>query len=88
MRYLGNKESLLGDIHSLLEEKDLLREGYVFFDCFCGTGTVSASLKNTYQIILNETLKSSATYAKAQVIAEQCNSVLNVLQDKEKRVDL
>lgn len=73
MRYLGNKESLLGDIHSLLEEKDLLREGYVFFDCFCGTGTVSASLKNTYQIILNDTLKSSATYAKAQVIAEQCD---------------
>lgn len=73
MRYLGNKESLLNDIFSLLGEKGLLKEDYVFFDCFCGTGAVSASLKNTYQIILNDILKSSATYAKARVIAEHCD---------------
>lgn len=73
MRYLGNKESLLDDIIRLLGEKGLLGKDHVFFDCFCGTGAVSSKLKNNYEIILNDILKSSTIYAKARIIAEYCD---------------
>ena len=56
MRYLGNKESMLNEIKKLLESRGLLQEGYVFFDAFCGSGSVSDFFKLYYTIIVNDNL--------------------------------
>ena len=37
MRYLGNKESILTEISDLLESQGLLKDGFTFFDAFCGS---------------------------------------------------
>lgn len=59
MRYLGNKESLTDEIVTLLRKENLLNinDRKVFFDAFCGTGTVSNSIKNYCDIILNDNLR-------------------------------
>ena len=54
MRYLGNKESLIENIVDLLNKKGLLSRRLIFFDAFCGTGTVSNALKNFYDLIIND----------------------------------
>lgn len=70
MRYLGNKESIKERIVQLLGERGLLQKGLVYFDAFCGTGSVSYALKDYYRIIINDILKSCTTYAKARLIGE------------------
>lgn len=50
MRYLGNKESMLTEISDLLLSKGLLKEGYAFFDAFCGSGSVADYFKSYLQI--------------------------------------
>ena len=45
IRYLGNKTILL-EIKKLLQEKKLLNKNLIFFDAFCGTGSVSNYFKN------------------------------------------
>lgn len=72
MRYLGNKESILPDIKSLLEEKHIYEEGLTFFDAFCGSGSVSAGLKHKYNIIINDNLKWSVIYAHGRICASNC----------------
>lgn len=72
MRYLGNKESILTEIRDLLESQGLLREGYTFFDAFCGSGSVSDYFKSYYNIILNDNLTWSVMYAKGRVCAPTC----------------
>ena len=52
MRYLGNKESMLTEISDLLLSKGLLKEGYAFFDAFCGSGSVADYFKSYYDIIM------------------------------------
>lgn len=52
MRYLGNKESILTEISDLLESQGLLKEGYTFFDAFCGSGSVADYFKSYYNIII------------------------------------
>ncbi len=62
MRFIGNKELIISEIEALLEEKrlinrqrtlfeDLSGKRLVFFDAFCGTGAVSDSLKDSFDII-------------------------------------
>ena len=41
MRYLGSKESLTDSIKELLQEHNLLQKNFVFFDAFCGMGSVA-----------------------------------------------
>lgn len=72
MRYLGNKESILPDIKSLLEEKHIYEEGLTFFDAFCGSGSVSAGFKHKYNIIINDNLKWSVIYAHGRICASNC----------------
>ena len=56
MRYLGNKESILDEIRSILESKNLLKREYSFFDAFCGSGSVADFFKQFYNnIIINDT---------------------------------
>ena len=51
MRFIGNKDILIPEIFKLLESKNLLNKNYKFFDGFCGTGSVSDSFKNYFEII-------------------------------------
>lgn len=73
MRYLGSKESLTEPIIQLLSDKGLLRRNLVFFDAFCGMGSVSDALKTVYEhIILNDSLKCSSTFALGRLYANEC----------------
>lgn len=73
MRYLGSKESLTEPIYQLLADKNLLQREYIFFDAFCGMGSVSDAIKTSYDhIILNDSLKCSLTFALGRLYAEEC----------------
>lgn len=72
MRYLGNKESILTEISDLLESQGLLKEGYTFFDAFCGSGSVSDYFKSYYDIIINDNLTWSVLYTKGRICAPIC----------------
>jgi len=74
MRYLGNKESLTGQIKRLMEQKGLLRKEYVFFDAFCGMGAVSAAVDGLFRkIIVNDLLKCCVTFTRGRLVADKCN---------------
>lgn len=72
MRYLGNKESILTEISDLLESQGLLKDGFTFFDGFCGSGSVADYFKSYYDIIINDNLTWSVKYAKGRVCAPTC----------------
>ena len=73
MRYLGNKESIVSEIYAILREKDLIDTNLVFFDCFCGSGSVSDFLKDFYKkIIINDNLTWSVVYTHGRLCAKQC----------------
>lgn len=72
MRYLGNKESMLTEISDLLESQGLLKEGFSFFDAFCGSGSVSDYFKSYYDIIINDNLTWSVLYTKGRICAPVC----------------
>ena len=64
MRYLGSKESLTDSIKELLQEHNLLQRNYVFFDAFCGMGSVADSMKSIYvHIIINLLLPYFNSYS-------------------------
>lgn len=73
MRYLGNKESILTEISDLLESQGLLKDGFTFFDAFCGSGSVADYFKSYYDIIINDNLTWSVKYAKGRVCAPTCS---------------
>jgi len=73
MRYLGNKDNLLLPIVCLLADKNLLKSDLVFFDAFCGMGSVADSLKAYYdRIIINDSLSCATTMAHGKLVADQC----------------
>ncbi len=72
MRYLGSKDRLLPIIQSLLYEKGLLNPSFRFFDAFCGTGSVANSLKNVFNVIINDSMRWSVLYAKGRIIGKSC----------------
>ena len=72
MRYLGNKESILTEISDLLESQGLLKDGFTFFDAFCGSGSVADYFKSYYDIIINDNLTWSVIYTKGRVCAPAC----------------
>lgn len=72
MRYLGNKESIMPQIESLLENKGLINKGMSFFDAFCGTGTVAEGLKDKFDLIINDNLLWSTIYARGRICAVNC----------------
>ncbi|MGH2075164.1 DNA adenine methylase [Aerococcus urinaeequi] len=73
MRYLGNKESLVNEIETLLNEKDLLNRNLSFFDAFCGTGAVANHLSPFYNDIkLNDNLNWAVIYSKGRLVASDC----------------
>ena len=73
MRYLGNKQSILPEIDTLLEEKKLNSKNYVFFDAFAGTGSVADHLKDNFNIIVNDNLTWSVIYSLGKINYLKCN---------------
>ncbi len=74
MRYLGSKESLTGSIRELLQEHNLLQENLVFFDAFCGMGSVADSLKSTYNhIVVNDSLKCASFFTRGKLYSNGCS---------------
>lgn len=72
MRFIGNKELIISDIQALLENLGLTDNGLTLFDAFCGTGAVSDSLKNSFDIISNDMLKWCVIYTRGRVCANDC----------------
>ncbi len=73
MRYLGSKESLTGSIRELLQERNLLQGNMVFFDAFCGMGSVADSLKSTFNhIIVNDSLKCASFFTRGKLYSNRC----------------
>lgn len=73
MRYLGSKESLTEPIIQLLADKGLLRRHLVFFDAFCGMGSVSDSIKTSYDhIVINDSLKCASIFTLGKLCANEC----------------
>lgn len=69
MRYLGNKSALIHDIYGLLNEKGLAYSHLTLFDAFCGTGSVAASLKSVYNLIINDNLLWCTLYVRGRLNA-------------------
>lgn len=73
MRFLGNKESLIDEIHMLLNKVGLLNNRHVFFDAFCGTGAVAESLKERFDLIINDNLNWCTVYSHGRICANSCS---------------
>lgn len=74
MRYLGSKESLVESIVDLLEQKGLCQGDLVFFDAFCGMGSVCDHVKSIFShIIVNDFLKCSTTFTLGRMYANSCD---------------
>lgn len=69
MRYIGNKESICNDIVEVLKRENLYKNDLVFFDAFCGSGSVADSLKNVFNIKINDNLKLATTYTAGRIVA-------------------
>lgn len=86
MRYLGNKDSITDLIIEFLEENGLTKTSrtlfnyeysedeniLTFFDAFSGTGSVADSLKDKFNLIINDSLTWSVTYTRGRLIAHNC----------------
>lgn len=69
MRFLGNKESMTGEILKLLGDKKLLDKDYTFFDAFTGTGSVADAVKENFNIVINDKLEWCTKYAYGRIVA-------------------
>ena len=75
MRYLGNKETLTDEIIRLLTDKKITDEKLVFFDAFCGTGSVANAVKNIYKTIyINDNLEWATSYSMGRLKSTECSS--------------
>lgn len=72
MRFLGNKESIVDEIELMLEDKKLISENMVLFDCFIGTGSVSDHLKSKLNIIGNDSLEWCVVYSEGRIDRNLC----------------
>lgn len=73
MRFIGNKDLIISDIKSLLGHMELADKGLTLFDAFCGTGAVSDSLKDSFNIISNDMLRWCVIYTRGRVHANECS---------------
>lgn len=73
MRYLGNKEALVTEIYKILNEKQLIQKKLIFFDAFCGTGSVADFFKEYFdKIIINDNLSWAVTYSSGRLHSVLC----------------
>lgn len=74
MRYLGNKELILPAIKEIMEEAKILNKGGVFFDAFCGTGSVANYFKSYFdKIIINDNLTWCVANSAGRINYKKCN---------------
>lgn len=73
MRYLGNKESIKREIVQIIKDKNLLNDNKVFFDAFCGTGTLADEFKDMCRIIVNDNLKFATIFAEGRLNKNKCH---------------
>lgn len=73
MRFIGNKEPIVCEIKDLLSEEGLLnKKGLKLFDAFCGTGAVANSLKDSFDIVVNDMLSWCVIYTKGRITGKNC----------------
>jgi len=74
MRFIGNKELIVDEIRDLLDKKGLLEKTprLKLFDAFCGTGAVSNSLKDSFDLVVNDMLNWCVTYTKGRITSKNC----------------
>lgn len=83
MRFIGNKELIISEIKELLIQKGLIsrkrtlfeevsNDRLTFFDAFCGTGAVADSLKDSFNIVVNDKLNWCVTYTRGRVCGNDC----------------
>ncbi len=72
LRYLGNKDSITEKIKEIIKSKVVFKPNTIFFDAFCGTGSIANVFKTTCNIIINDNLKCATTYAYGRMIANTC----------------
>lgn len=73
MRYIGGKTELRSQILRLLSKKHLLNNKFVFFDAFCGMGSVADAVKGVYdKIVVNDLLTCCVTYTKGRLYSPIC----------------
>lgn len=72
MRFLGNKESLMPEIKLLLNKKGLLNKRLKLYDAFCGSGAVSNSLKDSFEIVAGDLLNWCVVYTRGRLQAAKC----------------
>ncbi len=72
MRFIGNKELITIEIKELLDKKELLNKGLKLFDAFCGTGAVADSLKDSFNLVVNDMIKWSVIYTKGRIVSLNC----------------
>ena len=65
MRYLGNKTRMIDNISNFIAELQI--DGKIFCDLFTGSASVADHFKDKYQIIANDLLSSSYTFATAKI---------------------
>src|SRR3989344_4015319 len=74
MRFIGNKEPIVNEIKDLLDKEGLLnkKNRLKLFDAFCGTGAVSNSLKDSFDLVVNDMMKWCVIYTKGRITAIDC----------------
>lgn len=72
MRFIGNKELITKEIKNILNKKGLLNKNLKFFDAFCGTGSVANSLKDSFNLVINDMIKWSVIYTKGRITIFDC----------------
>src|SRR3989344_5527412 len=72
MRFIGNKELIVSEIIDLLDKKGLLNKNLTFFDAFCGTGAVSDAVKDSFNLIINDSLNWCVTYSMGRIYINDC----------------
>ncbi|HHT67143.1 MAG TPA: DNA adenine methylase [Erysipelotrichaceae bacterium] len=73
MRYLGNKESICDEIINLILEKTSYLKSKIFFDAFCGTGTIANALKDKYDLILNDNMLLAVVFSVGRIFKGHCS---------------
>ncbi len=72
MRFLGNKEAIIQEISEFVFDNIKYSDTMIFFDAFCGTGSVCDFFKDKFDIVINDNLKWATTYTAGRLIADKC----------------
>lgn len=67
MRYLGNKNSIVNVIGNFVKSKKM-KNDLIFFDAFCGTGSVSDFFKNNFKLIINDNLELATAMTRGKIV--------------------